>query len=325
MWFASSPEGAILEVMASKASYDYEIDVRTLVTTLLQLSPIILVVTYILEYSYVFQFLAEFDVTPEEIGISEIELLSRAALLTLTVITAIGLISGIAVGLAVIESSVVESSTARRILIKVRPTKVARSRKQSSIMLSIQRASQQAQSIRDVSAASFGLIFLTTIFGMKPLGIQLSIFAKVVCLAAAAILTFILFSRWRDKRTRYLTLTCGVAIEVSLLCIAVIAGGVNTGVVASTTGNIPTFVNLLGVNIFVVRPVWLDAKIAPPRYSQNQDFLEVGSDDETAYIYDCKTFTTYRVPLNDIVLQYQVWNTASNSSFLGHLYCSPPP
>ena len=325
MWFASSPDGAILEVMASKASYDYEIDVRTLARTLLQLSPIILVVIYILEYSYVFQFLAEFDVTPEEIGISEIELLSRAALLTLTVITVIGLISGIAVGLAVIGSSVVESDTARRILIKLKPTKVPRPRKQNSIMLSIQRASQQAQSVRDVSIVSFGLIFLATVFGMKPLGIQLSIFTIVICLAAAVILISILLSGWRNKRTRYLTLTCGVAIEILLLCIAVTTGGVNTGVVASTTGNIPAFVNLLGVNIFVVRPVWLDSQIAPPQYSQNQGFLEVGSDDETAFLYDCKTFTTYRVPLNDVVLQYQVWNTSSNSSFLGHLYCSPPP
>jgi hypothetical protein len=67
-----------------------------------------------------------------------------------------------------------------------------------------------------VSTASFGLIFLAIIFGMKPLGIQLDIFAKVVCVAAVVMLTYILFSGWRNKRTRYLTLTCGVAIEISL-------------------------------------------------------------------------------------------------------------
>src|SRR5215510_7227550 len=61
-------------------------DVRTIATTALQILPIVLVVIYLLEYTYAFQFLLQFGVTPEEVGISEIKLLSRAAILALLIL-----------------------------------------------------------------------------------------------------------------------------------------------------------------------------------------------------------------------------------------------
>ena len=86
------------------------------------------------------------------------------------------------------------------------------------------------------------------------------------------------------------------------------------------TGSIPTFINLLGVDISEVHPEWLDSKIAPPQYMPDQDFLELGSDETTTFLYDCRTSTTYRIPLNDVVLTIPL--DLNETAALKHLHCS---
>jgi hypothetical protein len=308
--------------MASESPLNHRVDIRAVASTLLQLSPIVLVVTYILEYSYVFQFLSQFNVTPEEVGISEIKLLTRAATLTVTVISLLGLSFAIAAGIVAVQESITASRRIQGILRNLRRTKNFQAPKRGGAVQSIRDASQQAESIRDVSAASFAFIFAAIALSMKPLGIQLSTFAMVTLFAAASILTATLFFRWRSKRIRYLTLACGMAIGISLLGIAVITGGLNTAAVTTSTGSVPTFIDLLGVDISQVHPEWLNSKISPSRYTQDQDLLELGSDTETTFLYDCRTDTTYRIPLNNVVLTYPLYPNETTSATLRRLHCS---
>jgi len=308
--------------MASESPYNYKVDTRAVASTLLQLSPIILVVIYILEYAYVFQFLAQFNVTPEEVGISEIKLLTRAATLTLTVISLFGLAFAIMAGVVAVQTSIAESSRIQRMLRNLIRTKRPQARKQDSIAKSIRKASQQAESVRDASIFSFAIILVVVILSLKPLGIQLSISARIILFAAGTILTAALFAGRRSKKTRYLTFACGMAIGVSLLGIAVITGGINTGTVATSTGSVPTFIDLLGVDISQVHPEWLNSKITPFQYTQDQDLLELGSDVETTFLYDCRTDTTYRIPLDNVVLTYPLYPNETRSTILQRLHCS---
>jgi hypothetical protein len=274
-------------------------------------------------YTSLFKLLAKLSMrVRREVGISEIKLLTRAAFLTVTVISLLGLMFALATGVTAVRESIAESGPFRRMLIKLRRTEESLTRRKDSIIINIRTASQQAQSVREASTLSFGLAYALIYLSLKPLGIQLSIVAKIILFFAGTILTATLYSGWRDKKTRYLTFACGVAIGLSLLCIAAITGGLNTGTAATSSGNIPNFVDLLGVDISQVHPEWLNSKVIPPQYESDQDLLEVGSDTETAFLYDCKTDTTYRIPLSGVVLAYPVYSTESSSTILRHLHCS---
>jgi hypothetical protein len=309
--------------MTSESPYNYKLDIRAVASTLLQLSPIVLIIIYILEYTYIFQFLSQFNVTPEEVGISEIKLLTRAATLTLTVISIFGLLFAIAASLvAAIQTSVEESGKIQGILRSFKLTKKPSERNRGSIAQSIRVASQQADSVRNGSVVSYALAFVLIIQSLKPLGIQLNILVKIALFAVGIILSATLFTAWRNKKTRYLTFACGITIAVCLLGIAVIDGGINTGTKTIKTGYVPLFINLLGVDIAQVHPEWLNSQVAPPQYSQDQDLLELGSDVETTFLYDCGTDTTYRIPLDNVVLTYPLYLGEASSTILQRLHCA---
>ena len=198
-------------------------------SALLQLAPIILVVIYILEYTYVFQFLSQFGVTPEEVGISEIKLLTRAATYTLATVSIVGLAVAIAGGIIAVQASIEESNWIQGMLKKLKRARRPQNRNQNSMTKSIETASKQAESIRDVCTASFAAILTVIIVGLKPLGIQLSILAIIALAVAWLALIATLFVGWRNKSTRSLTLACGTAIGIFLLGLAVVNGGLNKG------------------------------------------------------------------------------------------------
>jgi hypothetical protein len=308
--------------MASKTSNNPKIDGRGIASTLLQVSPIILVVTYIFEYSYVFEFLSVFDISPEEAGISEVKLLTRAAFLTVTVIWIGGILFAIVTGIIAIQVSVMEMSPVQMIPIGLRRARKSKRRKQDSIVANIRMASRKTDSNRETGALIFGLVFLIIILCMKPLGVQLSSFTKLSLFAGCIAISVTLYKCRKNKVIRYLIFACGAAIQISLLGIAVTTGGFNTAVTAASSGDVPNFINLLGVDISQVHPQWLDTKVMPPQYTQDQDLLELGSDSETMFLYDCKTTTTYMIPIDDVILTFQVYSSETGSQILQRLHCA---
>jgi hypothetical protein len=315
--------------MTSESPYEYKVDIRAIGTALIQLSPIILVVLYILEYLYVFQFLEQFGVTPEEVGISEIKLLTRAALLTLVVVSLLGIIFVTVGTFVAVRASIEESTRIRRIRRKLNRIEFLRrrnlikqpeGRNRNNITESIRTASQQAQFVRYAGALSFTVIIAVIIRSMKPLGIQLDITAIVILVAADITLSAALFVGWRNNSVRYLVYACGTVLAIAALSLAAVYGGVNKGYYTATTGRV-SLVNLLGIDILQVHPEWIDKGIIPPQYTQNQNLLELGSDATTTFLYDCWTATTYRVPLDDVVLTYPLYLNQYNSATLRLLRC----
>jgi hypothetical protein len=82
---------------------------------------------------------------------------------------------------------------------------------------------------------------------------------------------------------------------------------------------------VLGVDISQVHPEWLSNTITLPQYTQGQDLLEVGSDTETTFLYDCRANVTYRIPLNDVVLTYPLYRNVTEADVLARLDCSVDP
>jgi hypothetical protein len=306
--------------MANEPSDGYKVDIRAIATTLLQLAPIILVVIYILEYSYTFQFFAQFGVTPEEVGISQIKLLTRAALVTLVYFSIFGILLVLIGLLFAIRMSVQEPSRMRRILRKLNLIEEPKVRNRS-ITESVRNASKRAQAVRIAGTLSFAVTIAAIILLMNPLGFHLNTSAALLLAAIAVTLTAALFAGWRRNNTRYLVWASGTMFGIVLLGLATFFGGTHNGFYAATTGHIPLFASALGVDILQVHPEWINEEVVPPQYTQDQDLLELGSDTETAFLYDCWTGTTYRIPLDDVVLTYPLYFNKTNPVILRRLRC----
>ena len=96
--------------------------------------------------------------------------------------------------------------------------------------------------------------------------------------------------------------------------------GTHKGFYTAEHGLVPSLISALGVDIFQVSPTWIDKRVIPPQY-RGQDLLELGSDEETVFLYDCWTDTTYRIPLVDLVLNYPLYYNKTTSATLKHLDC----
>ena len=296
--------------MTVESPYIYKVDLRSIGTALLQLSPIILIVIYVFEYSEIYRFLYIFGVTPEEIGISEIKLLTRAALYTLAVASVFGTLF-VVVGFFI---------TANGILnwLEERP-EARNTRNRSSMIESAKEASKQAKLVQIGSTVSFAVTIAVIILILKPLGVQVDNGVRIFLVIFDIVLSAMLLLRWRNKSTRYFTYACGTLLGIVLLGFATIYGGQNLGADTARTGRVPSLVIGLGVDPLQVHPEWIDKRVIPPGYAQDQDLLELGSDASTTFLYDCWTGRTVRIPLGDVVLTYPVNQT--NSATLRRLRC----
>jgi hypothetical protein len=295
--------------MVGEPSNDYRVDIRTIATILLRLSSVILVVIYVLEYTYAFRFLLWFRVTPEEVGISQIELLSRAALLTLFLFALSGVVLIlVALGLGLV------NFVARAIREKKRK---ARNR---SVIEMLRRASRQQQVARIASTLFSALTIAGLIVLTGYIGSPLDIISALIYVGLGILVTSVLFVGWRRNSTRYITFASGTLLAAFLLGSAAFSGGYVRGEATVKTGRIPTFINAAGVDIVQVYPEWMNKDVIPPNYTQGQDMLELGSNTETVYLYNCRTQTTYSIPVHDVILAYSIYDQSTAS--LRRLHCS---
>jgi hypothetical protein len=282
-----SPTSPSVQQMSSPSSSKR--NAQAMVITLLRFVPLVLAIVYGLAYTYAFQFLTQFGVTPEEVGISEIKILTRAALFTIVVVSVYGI-------LFVLMSLLL-------VLPNVRFTRVfKRSRGRDALSL-------------------VGLIIVSILLTYV-LDLHLAISAAVVFLMVGVALAFLgLFLGWKRDWARYTAWTGGIVLIAFLLARGAYAGGAHSGIETARNGSASPLASALGVDVLQVHPKWSDSKLAPPRYSLRQDFLELGSDDETTFLYDCWTATTYRIPLHDVVLSYSLSLNQPTSTTLQRLHC----
>ena len=105
---------------------------------------------------------------------------------------------------------------------------------------------------------------------------------------------------------------CSVLVILVLLFVFALASAVDEDSVRdsqqmATHGEVPSGLPSLVVDVQQVMPTWLDTAVVPENY-ENEDFIDLGSDAETVFLYDCRTGVTDRVPVHDVVLQYAVRN-----------------
>jgi hypothetical protein len=261
-------------------------DVQAIVITLLRVSPLVLVIIYLFVYTYALQFLAQFSVTPEDVGISEIKLLTRAASFTLVVISIYGILFVLISLLAAIPDA--------------RFTRIfKRTRWRDALSL--------------VGLTTIGIL-LTYVLDLH-LNIGLAITYFIIGMA----LGLLLYYRWEQDWARYAAWTGEIILITVLLAQGAYFGGAHSGHETASTGRVSPLVSALGVDVVQVYPEWSNSKDIPSQYAKGQDLLELGSDDETTFLYDCRTITTYRIPLNNVVLTYSLTQTSSTA--LRSLHC----
>jgi hypothetical protein len=327
--------------MAVDSSHHHEFDVRGTAISLLQLSPIVLAFVYIIEYSYAFQFLGQFGVTPEEVGVSQIKLLTRAALLTLLFLSIYGSILVVAIflytlnawaqgsartgllytiGRSIDTSNSIVAKQVRRVVkpgrSERRPIQNRDKRKTDAANLA-----KQSDVLRSWGTLSFIVTIIIVISFANAIGLGLSVQGIVLLLIVGVIFASVLLAGWKRANVRQLALALGATFTVILLELAGFFGGTNQGDNAAVTGQIPVFASTLGIDIVQVHPTWLSKSVVPQRYKRGQDLIELGFDDLTVFLYDCSTRVTYRIPLDDVVLTYPLLYNQTNSAVRRHLYC----
>src|SRR5262249_48891688 len=153
---------------------------------------------------YVFQYLAQFGVTPEQVGISQIKLLTRAAVFTLFLLSILGTLP-VVVGMVVAGSRVVAAGLRsisewrhirpilRRFNLIEQPKITSSSDHAEGASLAVQRA----RNVRIGIAVTFGVAISLTALLMKPLGYPITGSGIIVCVVLAVVLSIILFLEWR--------------------------------------------------------------------------------------------------------------------------------
>ena len=251
--------------------------------------PFILAVVYILTYSYASQFLAQFGLTPEAVGISEAELLTRVGFLGLVVISTYGL-------LLVVPSLVVG------VVLSVLEGKRPRSRLSGS--QSDAEAIRRDRIGRIASTTVFALVVLAIIWITDAFGIQPKLAWTIFLGALSFTLVAAFYLRYTRRAHRSFILRSAVVIGFIVLGWSSYFGGADSGVAMAEHGRIPQVTSAFGVDVLEVHPVWLDKDVIPSRYLRGQDLLTIGSDSGSVFLYDCFTGATYRIPLGDVVLTY---------------------
>ena len=235
--------------------------------------PIVALALYVLQYTYAFQYLLQFGVAPEELGVSQLKFATRAALFGLVVLAVYGGMAFIASLVLVIREFRAEPPW--------RPPKGERGRHlHSYVVLGV-----------TVSSA----IVARLLGGRFEAG---QIVAIAVCACVAFLLT--------RKQSRRLSATVALCVTVfGALSWAAYAGGARAGNKTAETGVVSPMLAIFGVDVRQIAPTWLVSNAQPPGY-HGQDLLDLGSEGGTIFLYDCDGQITRRVPLTQVALDYSL-------------------
>jgi hypothetical protein len=233
---------------------------------------------YALGYLYALQFLAQFGVSPEEVGVNEFKLVTRAAIYTV-LFFAFFLVVPLGVLLPIIYlTGLGRPSVAGWRALANRP-RVLRC---LTVFLSVILTLLLSLLLQPMTAASLeGTAAITVLVAVWPI------------------------VRILRRRPLVVPGACLSVWLVALLAFTAVSGAAQEATRAADTGKIPFPLYLIGVDIVPVTPTWLTAPARPRGYA-NEVLLELGSDGGTVFLYDCRAAMTYRVPLADVVLNYSV-------------------
>lgn len=241
--------------------------------TFLRAYPLAALLSYVLIYTYDFQYLAQFGVSPEEVGISELKLLSRAALYPLVLVAIYGWLA--VVGSVVLVTREYRSERAMQL------PRGARLRAWFGYLILL--------------GAGVGALLVWGVAGAP--GLAFALFTVPAAIAALLLIR---------RQSRALLATAFFAVTVcGALGYAAYFGGTFAGNATAKHGNVPALLGVFGVDVRQVKPTWLDPKAAPVHY-KGQDLLDLGSEGGTIFLYDCPSQITRRVVLASVALDYSL-------------------
>jgi hypothetical protein len=247
--------------------------------------PLIALSLFLFQYAWAYQFLVQFGISPEEAGLSQLKLLSRAALFGLVVAALYGALAApFSLGLLALHY---------RSALSPRTDAPAR-------MLPAWRVPQGERRRRwyGWAVVAFALI---AILAARILAGGFE-WAQVLFIVLSAGATFVLI-RVRSYTAAAMGALC-VAI-VGALAWAAYIGGTRAGNHMAETGAIPSLSMAFGLDVQQVSPTWLNTSARPTGYA-GEDLIFLGSDGSTLFLYDCARLTTRRVALAHVALDYSL-------------------
>jgi hypothetical protein len=265
--------------------------------------PLVAAAIYLVEYLYVFNVLHTFGVSPEQTGITEVKLITRAGVEALI---AVGIFGGSVVIYTVGVVLVNELASWLRRRFRTPPALPVSVDRETYAAWRIQRDARVRREQRERWRLAYvalalppvltTLLVANTDWQATPRAIDVALVWLTFGLATYAI-------RRIDLQLRAAMLLVSI---VSIACVALLVNhaGAAAGRQMANTGAIPND-QVFGLDIAVVEPKWLRPAARPTGYA-GEALLELGSDSSAVYLYACHTQKTYSVPIIDVVLQYAV-------------------
>jgi hypothetical protein len=240
--------------------------------------PFLTALVYGLLYEYDAFFLDRFGVSPEQAGTTYLKLLTRAGLIALVSFSIPALIS-----LAIAFWTV------------------------SSLSLStIERR------LGALLVAAYLVSLLTSLVAHFTLWVNAVLVGLVIVTAMVLLLT--------HRRDESIVMAFFVIALVGVLGAFILISGRDAGKTASLSGDFPSELPYLGLDVDQVTPRWIDPNHRPVtlqqddenrlrptangRVSPARDMLDLGENNGSVFLYDCKAQQTYRVPVADVVISY---------------------
>jgi len=288
-----------------------------LIKAALTLFPVVAAVAYGLEYLYTFNFLSGFGVSPEEIGVSQLKLLTRAGVIAILVLALFSAAAGLVLVGALIRPA---ATAAGRCLVRlIGPWATRTWLRVVSPVRSFGRT--LCRNLRPMYATvrrirhDIGELLRPLARGLRrPFGAFWRSLHLIMSEASAAIprrpsapgRERESTTEWRTRRER----------EQQRRAVACLALAFPPFYVSSVA--IDVFRDRLSATLIELVVLWLIFAAVVFLLLRHRLRLDLGSDTETIFLYDCATRTTDRVPLQDVTLEYIAFGNAQRQKLGCH-------
>ena len=257
--------------------------------------PFLAAYAYTLEYTYVYQYLIQFGVSPEDVGITQAKLLTRAAFLALFFVAVVGAALAFAACLATLIYAI--DAAMRRAFTGRNPDAPDGANDAGRL---VGRSRRGAQALAIVGLGLLDLYFASALWD-RPLDAgRVLIIVGVTAAPAVAILA--------DLRGRVAVVAVSVGAMALILVPYAYSGAAREGNKTQVNGTVPGLLSGFGADIAPVKPIWLNRAAQPTNY-RGENLLRLGLNGATAFLYDCRTRTTVQVLQAAVSLEYlPEWN-----------------
>lgn len=236
--------------------------------------PFVAVALFIFQYAYATTFLEQFGVSPDQVGVDQVHLATRAALFSVVILAVYGLAVAV---VALVVTAVMERPSAAA------GARADRRRKHLQVTFVVVSASCAALAAALLNPSTWFLVGFIVVF-------------------TAALIYWILTDSWRQRAG----MLVWAFLLLSIVSVASYFGGVSAGNNTAKTGHIPGLLGIFGVDVLQVRPTWIEPSAKPVGFRDDQDVLVLGTAMGSVFLYDCNINATRRVAASQVALDYSL-------------------